>query len=68
MTTDPSGPPAAGAAQPQRFVLDSEHVGDIRGAFGTIGQYEGGRRGLRARALVRTTRAEYQRPARVAVA
>ena len=48
MTTNP---PAAGAAQPQRAVLDPAHVGDIHGAFGTIGQHEGGRRGLRARAL-----------------
>jgi hypothetical protein len=49
MTTNPSAPPRA--AQPQRAVLDSAHVGDIKGAFGTIGQHEGGRRGMRARAL-----------------
>jgi NRAMP (natural resistance-associated macrophage protein)-like metal ion transporter len=35
----------------ERAVLDSAHVGDIQGAFGTIGQYEGGRRGLRMRVL-----------------
>ena len=32
-------------------MLDPAHVGDIRGAFGTIGQHEEGRRGLRSRAL-----------------
>jgi len=31
--------------------LDSAHVGDIRGAFGTIGQHELGRTGLRGRML-----------------
>ena len=46
-TTDSSGATPAR----ERFVLDSAHVGDIQGAFGTIGQHEGGRRGLRARAL-----------------
>jgi Mn2+/Fe2+ NRAMP family transporter len=34
-----------------RFVLHSAHVGDIQGAFGTIGEHEGERRGLRLRAL-----------------
>ncbi|MEA2199253.1 MAG: hypothetical protein QOJ25_3304 [Solirubrobacteraceae bacterium] len=51
MSTDP---PAGGVPQTpprERAVLDSAHVGDIEGAFGTIGQYEGGRRGLRMRAL-----------------
>ena len=48
----PSPPsPASPPAPPQRAVLDSAHVGDIQGAFGTIGQHEGGRRGLRARSL-----------------
>jgi Mn2+/Fe2+ NRAMP family transporter len=61
MTTDPTtdaasgAPPTAGSdsvTQPrERFVLDSAHVGDIQGAFGTIGQHEGGRHGTRARAL-----------------
>jgi len=46
-TTDSSGATPAR----ERFVLDSAHVDDIQGAFGTIGQHEGGRRGLRARAL-----------------
>ena len=32
-------------------MLDSAHVGDIEGAFGTIGQHEGGRHGTRARGL-----------------
>jgi NRAMP (natural resistance-associated macrophage protein)-like metal ion transporter len=35
----------------ERAVLDSAHVGNIEGAFGTIGQYEGARRGWRLRAL-----------------
>src|ERR1017187_945871 len=35
-----------------RVVLDSAHVGDIQGAFGTIGQHDiGARRSWRARAL-----------------
>jgi NRAMP (natural resistance-associated macrophage protein)-like metal ion transporter len=33
----------------ERFVLDQAHVGDIRGAFGTIGQHEEGPRGARSR-------------------
>jgi Mn2+/Fe2+ NRAMP family transporter len=32
-------------------VLDSAHIGDIKGAFGTIGQHELGRSGLRGRLL-----------------
>jgi Mn2+/Fe2+ NRAMP family transporter len=51
MTMDPSAPPASGAAARERTVLDSAHIGDIKGAFGTIGQHEGGRHGTRARAL-----------------
>src|ERR1700681_1033856 len=36
----------------ERAVLDSAHVGDIEGAFGTIGQHDtGARRSWRARAL-----------------
>ncbi|MDE3132658.1 MAG: divalent metal cation transporter [Acidobacteriota bacterium] len=36
----------------ERAVLDSAHVGDIHGAFGTIGQHDtGGRRSYRARLL-----------------
>jgi NRAMP (natural resistance-associated macrophage protein)-like metal ion transporter len=47
----PARPPQAPQTARERFVLDSAHVGDIRGAFGTIGQHEEGRRGLRSRAL-----------------
>jgi Mn2+/Fe2+ NRAMP family transporter len=57
-TNPPAGPaqrPPAPARPPaptrERFVLDPAHVGDIRGAFGTIGQHEEGRRGLRSRTL-----------------
>ena len=40
------------AAARERAVLDSAHVGDIQGAFGTIGQHDtGARRSWRARAL-----------------
>jgi Mn2+/Fe2+ NRAMP family transporter len=35
----------------ERFVLDSAHVGDIRGAFGTIKQHEEAHRSLRSRLL-----------------
>jgi Mn2+/Fe2+ NRAMP family transporter len=35
----------------ERFVLDPAHVGDIRGAFGTIGQHEEAHRGLRSRTI-----------------
>ncbi|MGZ6668629.1 MAG: NRAMP family divalent metal transporter [Solirubrobacteraceae bacterium] len=35
----------------ERFVLDSAHVGDIQGAFGTIRQHEEAHHGLRSRAL-----------------
>ena len=50
-------PAAAAAGSPsavesrERFVLDSAHVGDIQGAFGTIRQHEEAHHGLRARAL-----------------
>src|ERR1039458_4949022 len=48
----PAATSSAADAQPrERFVLDPAHVGDIHGAFGTIGEHEGGRRGLRARSL-----------------
>jgi Mn2+/Fe2+ NRAMP family transporter len=50
MTTNPSVPPALAGSR-ERAVLDSAHVGDIQGAFGTIGQNEGGRHGTRARVL-----------------
>jgi NRAMP (natural resistance-associated macrophage protein)-like metal ion transporter len=42
-------PDGASAATPP--VLDSAHIGDIKGAFGTIGQHEQGRTGLRGRLL-----------------
>ena len=42
----PDGAPVATPA-----VLDSAHIGDIKGAFGTIGQHEQGRSGLRGRLL-----------------
>jgi NRAMP (natural resistance-associated macrophage protein)-like metal ion transporter len=47
MTTNPpvKAPPR------ERAVLDSAHLGDIKGAFGTIRHHEEGRRGLRSRAL-----------------
>ncbi len=44
-------PTKESAAARERFTLDSAHVGDIRGAFGTIGQHEEGRHGLRSRGL-----------------
>jgi NRAMP (natural resistance-associated macrophage protein)-like metal ion transporter len=54
----PTGSPRAGAqshsaAAPsrERFVLDSAHVGDIQGAFGTIRLSEEGHRGLRSRLI-----------------
>jgi Mn2+/Fe2+ NRAMP family transporter len=47
------GAPVAPVPEPvrDRFVLDSAHVGDIQGAFGTIGQHEEAHRGLRSRLL-----------------
>jgi Mn2+/Fe2+ NRAMP family transporter len=58
----PASPKAAVGAAPgtqspsppsprERFVLDSAHVGDIQGAFGTIRQHEQAHRGLRGRSL-----------------
>jgi Mn2+/Fe2+ NRAMP family transporter len=43
----PSGPPP----RRERAVLDSAHVGDIQGAFGTLGEHEEAHRGLRSRGL-----------------
>jgi len=52
MAGNPPAPPARQTPRPrERAVLDSAHVGDIRGALGTIGQHEEGRRGLRSRAM-----------------
>jgi len=50
MTSDPSAP-VAPVVPRQRAVLDSAHVGDIKGAFGTIRQHEDAHRSLRSRAL-----------------
>ena len=54
-----SPPPASGVPPPvpppppmrQRAVLDSAHVGDIKGAFGTIREHDETHRSLRSRAL-----------------
>jgi NRAMP (natural resistance-associated macrophage protein)-like metal ion transporter len=54
MATNPSVPtaPTSAAAPPrERAVLDSAHVGDIQGAFGTIRQHEEAHRSLRSRSL-----------------
>ncbi|MHB8659166.1 MAG: NRAMP family divalent metal transporter [Solirubrobacteraceae bacterium] len=52
MASNPTtGAPRDSDAARERFVLDSAHVGDIKGAFGTIGQHDEGHRGLRSRAL-----------------
>jgi NRAMP (natural resistance-associated macrophage protein)-like metal ion transporter len=49
---DPTQPPAAGPPpERQRFVLDSAHVGDIEGAFGTIREHDDGSRRPRARVM-----------------
>ncbi len=48
--TGPAGNAPPGAPR-ERAVLDSAHVGDIKGAFGTIREHEEGHRGLRSRAL-----------------
>ncbi len=47
----PAPPPAPPASPRERAVLDSAHVGDIKGAFGTIRQHEEAHRSLRSRAL-----------------
>jgi NRAMP (natural resistance-associated macrophage protein)-like metal ion transporter len=58
----PPDPPAPPVAEPspavpepaparERFVLDTAHVGDIQGAFGTIRQHEEAHRTWRARGL-----------------
>jgi Mn2+/Fe2+ NRAMP family transporter len=46
-----SSPPAMPRGPRERAVLDSAHVGDIQGAFGTIRQHEEAHRGLRSRML-----------------
>jgi NRAMP (natural resistance-associated macrophage protein)-like metal ion transporter len=53
-TTGGGGVPPVTPAPPaarERAVLDSAHVGDIQGAFGTIRQHEQAHRGLRSRTL-----------------
>ena len=50
-TERPSGTTTTSAAPRERAVLDPAHVGDIKGAFGTIRQHEEAHRGLRSRAL-----------------
>jgi NRAMP (natural resistance-associated macrophage protein)-like metal ion transporter len=52
----PPPPPPAPSPSPspsprERSVLDSAHIGDIQGAFGTIRQHEEAHRGLRSRSL-----------------
>ncbi len=49
----PSSPPSSSPPPPERerFVLDSAHVGDIQGAFGTIREHEEAHRGWRSRGL-----------------
>jgi len=51
--TSPASPPVPSpqTAPRETAVLDSGHAGDIKGAFGTIGQHEEAHRGLRARTL-----------------
>jgi Mn2+/Fe2+ NRAMP family transporter len=50
MTSNPSPPPVRPARR-ERAVLDSAHIGDITGAFGTIPQHAEAHRSLRARTL-----------------
>ncbi len=50
MASNPS-PPSASERTRERAVLDSAHVGDIQGAFGTIRLHEGRHRGIRPRLL-----------------
>jgi NRAMP (natural resistance-associated macrophage protein)-like metal ion transporter len=55
MAEDPAGQgaPTTGTETTvrERFVLDSAHVGDIQGAFGTIKEHDEGHRGMRSRIL-----------------
>jgi NRAMP (natural resistance-associated macrophage protein)-like metal ion transporter len=51
MTTERSPGVTSPMAARERAVLDSAHVGDIKGAFGTIKQHEEAHRGLRSRTL-----------------
>ena len=47
----PVAPPPPAAPVRERAVLDSAHVGDIEGAFGTIRQHEQSHRALRSRLI-----------------
>ena len=47
----PPAPPPPPRRERERAVLDSAHVGDIKGAFGTIRQHEEAHRSLRSRAI-----------------
>ncbi len=49
--SDQTQVPPDGSPVTARSVLDSAHIGDIHGAFGTIGQHELGRAGGRQRLL-----------------
>jgi NRAMP (natural resistance-associated macrophage protein)-like metal ion transporter len=52
MASNPRTRPAQSASRArERAVLDSAHVGDIRGAFGTIREHEEAHRSLRSRTL-----------------
>jgi Mn2+/Fe2+ NRAMP family transporter len=51
MTTDRRGDATPVDASRERAVLDPAHVGDIQGAFGTIGQHDEAHRSLRSRGL-----------------
>jgi NRAMP (natural resistance-associated macrophage protein)-like metal ion transporter len=52
MANNPTtGPIPEPPAQRERFVLDSAHVGDIQGAFGTIREHDEAHRSPKARAL-----------------
>ncbi len=51
MASNPSTGVASAPGRRERAVLDTAHVGDIRGAFGTIKEHEEAHRSLRSRAL-----------------
>ena len=53
-TPPPAAPPPPAPAPPparERYVLDEAHVGDIQGAFGTIGEHDEAHRSWRSRSL-----------------
>lgn len=51
MASNPAPGALTAPERRERAVLDSAHVGDIKGAFGTIREHDGGHRSLRSRAL-----------------